>query len=86
MANDKIKKNVKEAKKVMTVDEMKLEISKKQRELTDAKRGLMLGELANPRVITQTRREIARLHTAISAFKASPVSEKQSLSSEKEKK
>ena len=59
------KKNIKEVKKVMTIDEAIEEISKKQTELTDQKRSLVQGELVNPSIIKKTRKEIARLHTLI---------------------
>lgn len=64
------KKTVKAVKKaaiVKSVDEMKAELLTKKNDLVDAKRGHKAGELANPRVITSTRKEIARFHTAIRA-------------------
>ncbi len=56
-----------EAKVIKTVAEMKIELLAKQNDLIEAKRGLKLGELTNPRAITALRKEIARLHTAIRA-------------------
>lgn len=64
-------KNTKPA--VKTVDQLKTDLAAKQKDLIDAKLGHRQGELTNPRVITATRKEIARLHTAI---KAAMISEK----------
>lgn len=58
-------KNTKPA--VKTVDQLVADLAAKQRDLVDAKMGHRQGELTNPRVITATRKEIARLHTAIKA-------------------
>lgn len=55
------------AVEIKTVDQMHTELAEKQADLITAKRGHKLGELANPRVLTTTRKEIARLHTAIRA-------------------
>jgi ribosomal protein L29 len=66
MAN-KIVKATKAAKVIMTVAEMRVSLLAKQNDLIEAKRGLKLGELTNPRAITALRKEIARLHTAIRA-------------------
>ena len=66
-----IKKSTKTAAKpaveVKTIDQLAVELAAKQNDLISAKRGHKLGELTNPRVITVTRKEIARLHTAIRA-------------------
>jgi ribosomal protein L29 len=43
------------------------DLAVKQNDLLEAKRGHRAGELVNPRVITVTRKEIARLKTAIRA-------------------
>lgn len=40
-----------------------------RQELSDARRSLAANELPNPRVVTNTRREIARTLTAINAAK-----------------
>lgn len=50
-----------------TVEQMRELLVAKQADLVAAKRGHAAGELANPRVLTTTRKEIARLHTAIRA-------------------
>jgi len=64
------KKTVKMTKKaveVKTLDQLRIDLLAKKNDLLEAKRGHKLGELTNPRVITVTRKEIARLHTAIRA-------------------
>lgn len=43
------------------------QVAAKRTELFEQKRSLAAGELVNPRVITATRKEIARLLTAIRA-------------------
>lgn len=69
MADKKTTKPVatKKATEVKTIDQMREELVAKTDDLLQAKRGNAAGELANPRVITVTRKEIARLHTAIRA-------------------
>lgn len=67
MAIKKPTQTVKKAKEIMTIDEIRSELSKTQADLIDAKRGHRLGELTNPRVITTMRKKIARLLTAIRA-------------------
>jgi ribosomal protein L29 len=57
----------KKAAEVKTIDQMREELVTKSADLLQAKRGNAAGELTNPRVITVTRKEIARLHTAIRA-------------------
>lgn len=57
----------KEASEVKTVEDLQKDLAAKQQDLVDARRGLAAGELQNPRVITKTRKEVARLHTAIRA-------------------
>jgi ribosomal protein L29 len=60
------KKITKDATEVKSLAELQKELVAKTEALLMARRGLALGELANPRVITITKKEIARLHTAIS--------------------
>lgn len=60
-------KKTKKATEVKTIDDLRAELTTKQADLIAAKRGHAAGELTNPRVITVTRKEIARLHTAIRA-------------------
>ena len=72
------KKTVKATKKaveVKTIDQLKLDLATKRNDLVEAKRGHKLGELTNPRVITVTRKEIARLHTAIRAVEIASAKE-----------
>lgn len=64
----KVKSTVtKKAAEAKTIDQLREELVAKNADLLQAKRGNAAGELANPRVITFTRKEIARLHTAIRA-------------------
>ena len=68
MATKKISKvEAKEAKVIKTIDDLRQELTTKQKELLDAKQGHKRGELVNPRIIGTTRKQIARLHTAIRA-------------------
>jgi len=76
---DTTKKTVKATKKaveVKTIDQLRLDLATKRSDLIEAKRGHKLGELTNPRVITVTRKEIARLHTAIRAAEIASAKEK----------
>jgi ribosomal protein L29 len=65
------KKTTKAAVEVKTVDQLREELVAKQTDLLEARRGHAAGELANPRVLTSTKKEIARLHTAIRAAELS---------------
>lgn len=58
---------IKKASEVKTIEQLKSELATKQTELNEARRSHAAGELVNPRVLTQTRKEIARLLTAIRA-------------------
>ena len=69
------KKTAKAAEEVKTVEQLQQELVAKQADLLEARRGHAAGELANPRVLTTTKKEIARLHTAI---RAAELSEKES--------
>lgn len=69
------KKAVKPAVEVKTIDQLRADLIVKQNDLVEAKRGHRMGELTNPRVITTTRKEIARLHTAIKAAQIDGVKE-----------
>ena len=62
-----VKKTVKQATEVKTIEQLRNELLVKRTDLLEARRGHAAGELANPRVITATRKEIARLLTAIRA-------------------
>jgi len=57
----------KKATEVKTIVQLREELADKLAAQLLAKRSNAAGELANPRVITFTRKEIARLHTAIRA-------------------
>jgi len=57
----------KAAKEVKTLEQLKAELLTKSADLLEARKGHRAGELVNPRVITHTRKDIARLKTAIRA-------------------
>jgi ribosomal protein L29 len=63
MANKKTTK----ASEVKTIEQLREELVAKQNDQLEAKRSHAAGELVNPRVLTNTRKEIARLLTAIKA-------------------
>ena len=63
----KAAKVTKKADEVKTIDQLRADVVTKTADLLQAKRGNAAGELTNPRVITVTRKEIARLHFAIRA-------------------
>ena len=60
-------KTAKKAAPAPTLDELRATLAEKQTDLLEAKRSNAAGELVNPRVITKTRKEIARISTAIRA-------------------
>ena len=62
------KNTTKKAEEVKTIEQLRTELASKQSDLIEARRGHAAGELANPRVLTSTKKEIARLHTAIRAL------------------
>ncbi len=72
---DKKPVSTKKAEEVKTIEQLRAELVAKQNDLIEARRGHAAGELANPRVLTSTKKEIARLHTAI---RAAEISEKES--------
>ena len=55
----------KKAAEVKSLADLRKELADKQADQLNAKRSHAAGELVNPRVLTTTRKEIARLHTAI---------------------
>jgi large subunit ribosomal protein L29 len=65
MADKTTKKTVKKADEVKTLAQLQEDLATKRNDLLEARRGHAAGELANPRVLTATRKEIARLLTAI---------------------
>lgn len=64
-------KTAKAAVEVKSIADLRQELDDKHKTLVDYRRHHAAGELANTRVIGQTRKEIARLETAISAAKIS---------------
>ncbi len=69
MVGKKVTKvTAKTAVEVKTIDALKAELATKQSDLLEAKRGHRQGELANTCVLRSTRKEIARLFTAIKAM------------------
>ncbi len=75
MAETTKKTTIKTATEVKTLEQLRAELATKQADQIAAKRSHAAGELVNPRVLTVTRKEIARLHTAI---RAAELSEKES--------
>lgn len=61
------KKTAKKADVVKSLDELRAELATKQNDLLESRRSHRAGELVNPRVLGQIRKEIARLKTAIRA-------------------
>jgi len=57
----------KKAAEVKTIDQLRTDLTTKIADLLQARRGNAAGELTNPRIITVTRKEIARLKFAIHA-------------------
>ena len=64
-------KKAKKAEEVKTVEQLRSDLETKQTELLEARKSHAASELVNPRVITHTRKEIARLKTAIHASELS---------------
>lgn len=69
-------KSTKKATEVKTIADLQVDLAAKQADIIAARRGHAAGELANPRVITTTRKEIARLKTAIRALELAKEGEK----------
>ena len=61
------KKTTKKADEVLSIEQLREKLASTQADQLEAKRSHAAGELVNPRVLTHTRKEIARLHTAIRA-------------------
>lgn len=61
------KKTAKTASVVKSIDKLRAELAAKRQELLDSCRSHKAGELVNPRALSQIRKEIARLLTAIRA-------------------
>lgn len=62
----------KKAAEVKTLEQLREELAAKKADFIASKRSHHAGELVNPRVLTVTRKEIARLHTAIRAAELAP--------------
>lgn len=62
-----VKKTTKTAEVVKSSTDLQKELVEKQSDMLEARRSHRAGELVNPRVITATRKDIARLMTAITA-------------------
>lgn len=65
----------KKATEVKSIVQLREELAQKVADQLQAKRGNATGELANPRIITVIRKEIARLHTAIRAAEIAALKE-----------
>lgn len=63
----KTTKVTKVAEEVKTIEQLRADLLVKQADQIALKRGHAAGEVANPKVLTSTRKEIARLHGAIRA-------------------
>lgn len=59
------KKVVKDASEVKSIADINKELAAKRHDLLEAQKGLKSGELANPRVISALRKDIARLLTRL---------------------
>ena len=63
----KTTKKVVNATEVKSLEALKKDLAAKQADLLASRKSYRSGELVNPRVLGTTRKEIARLHTAIRA-------------------
>lgn len=61
----------KKAQEVKTSESLAIDIQAKRADYLQAKQSHAAGELVNPRILTTTRKEIARLMTAHAASKRS---------------
>ena len=61
------KSTAKKATEVKSLEQLKAELLTKQADLLESRKSHRSGELVNPRAITHTRKDIARLKTAIRA-------------------
>lgn len=59
------KETAKTASIVKPINELRAELAAKRQELLDSRRSHKAGELVNPRVLSQIRKQIARLNTEI---------------------
>ncbi len=65
-AKKAVKKTVK-ATEVKSLADLQKDLAAKQADLLQSRKSHRAGELVNPRILSTTRKEIARLHTAIRA-------------------
>jgi ribosomal protein L29 len=72
MADKKPTTKTAKAVEVKTIEQLRELLATKQADQIATKRGHAAGEVANPHVLTTTRKEIARLHTAIRAAELAP--------------
>jgi ribosomal protein L29 len=61
------KKTAKKAEEVLSLEQLQAKLVETRNDFLEAKRSHAAGELVNPRVLTHTRKEIARISTAIRA-------------------
>ncbi|MGB4761736.1 MAG: 50S ribosomal protein L29 [Candidatus Saccharimonas sp.] len=61
------KKTTKKAVEVKNLEDLQKDLAAKQNDLLESRKSHRAGELVNPRILSTTRKEIARLHTAIRA-------------------
>lgn len=69
------KKVVKKAAEVKSLKDLQKDLAAKQADLLASRKSHRSGELVNPRVLGTTRKEIARLHTAIRAAEQASIKE-----------
>jgi ribosomal protein L29 len=65
----------KKAEEVKPIDQLRTDLTTKIADLLQARRSNAAGELTNPRIITVTRKEIARLKFAIHAHETTSAKE-----------
>lgn len=75
MADKKTAKKIESAIEVKTIDQLRADLATLLNDQNQAKRGHKLGELTNPRFLTVTRKNIARVHTAIRAAEIAALKE-----------
>lgn len=64
------KKSTKKAEEVLSLEQLQAKLDETHGDYLEARRSHAAGELVNPRVLTHTRKEIARLKTQITAIRA----------------
>jgi ribosomal protein L29 len=71
------KKTAKQTAEIKTIDQMRKDLTEKRNDMIGFKKGHKMGELTNPRAITVTRKEIARLMTNIRLMEIKSEKEKE---------